>query len=267
MPESYQKIGTSTLLSTMAYDPPVGAVVDPPLGLLQVGYAVEDIPTAQHFNSLFQGFGEKINHCLQNGIPLWNATTAYTVGNYVNHTNIGWVCVTGNTNSTPTTANSNWKQVATGRGIKAHAKSSLLVTTAITITATAIPFGVNDLVEGTVTHSTVTNTSRFTITEAGTYAFTFQPQITSLSGTTDSCTFWLSKNGTTAINNSAFRFLNPLNGHSFTQSISIIETLNTNDYIELMCVASANSKYELTFTSASSPVPNIPACSMVVKGW
>ena len=108
MAEAYQKIGTSTLLSTMAYDPPVGAVVAPPLGLLQVGYAVEDIPTAQHFNSLLQGFGEKINHCLQNGLPLWNATTAYTVGNFVNHTNDGWVCVTGNTNSTPTTANANW---------------------------------------------------------------------------------------------------------------------------------------------------------------
>lgn len=108
MAEAYQKIGTSTLLSTMAYDPPVGAVVAPSLGLLQTGYAVEDIPTAQHFNSLLQGFGEKINHSLQNGIPLWNATTAYTVGNFVNHTNTGWVCVTGNTNSAPTLLNSNW---------------------------------------------------------------------------------------------------------------------------------------------------------------
>ena len=114
MAEAYQKIGTSTLLSTMAYDPPVGAVVATPLGLLQTGYAVEDIPTAQNFNSLLQGFGEKINHCLQNGIPLWNATTAYVAGNFVNHTNTGWVCVTGNTNSTPTTANANWKQVTTG---------------------------------------------------------------------------------------------------------------------------------------------------------
>lgn len=114
MAEAYQKIGTSTLLSTMAYDPPVGAVVAPPLGLLQVGYAVEDIPTAQHFNSLLQGFGEKINHLLQNGLPLWNATTAYVAGNFVNHTNTGWVCVTSNTNSTPTTANANWKQVTTG---------------------------------------------------------------------------------------------------------------------------------------------------------
>lgn len=267
MAEAHQKIGNSTLLSTMAYDPPVGAVVAPPLGLLQVGYAVEDIPTAQHFNSLLQGFGEKINHALQNGIPLWNATTAYVAGNFVNHTNTGWVCVTSNTNSTPTTANANWNKVATGRGVKAHARASLLVTTAITTTATAVPFGVNDLVEGTITHSTVTNTTRFTVTEAGTYEFAFQPQITSLSGTTDSCTFWLRKNGSTAVDNSAFRFLNPATGHSFFENASVIENLAVNDYIELMCVASANGKYQLAFTTASSPVPNIPACIATIKGW
>jgi hypothetical protein len=267
MAETYQKIGTSTLLSTMAYDPPVGAVVAPPLGLLQTGYAVEDIPTAQHFNSLLQGFGEKINHSLQNGIPLWNATTAYTVGNFVNHSNTGWVCVANNTNSTPTTANANWKQVATGRGIKAHARASLLVTTAITTTATAIPFGVNDLVEGTITHSTVSNTTRFTVTEAGTYEFSLQQQITALSNTGDSCTFWLRKNGSTAVANSAFRLLNNSTGHSLFTTSSIVENLSVNDYIEVMCIASANSKYELSYLPASSPVPNIPACIMVVKGW
>jgi len=267
MAEAYQKIADSTLLSTMAYDPPVGAVVAVPLGLLQTGYAVEDIPTAQHFNSLLQGFGEKINHSLQNGIPLWNATTAYTVGNFVNHTNTGWVCVTGNTNSTPTTANTNWKQVATGRGIKAHARASLLATTAITTTATAVPFGVNDLVQGTITHSTVTNTTRFTVTEAGTYEFSFQPQITALSNTGDSCTFWLRKNGSTAITNSAINIVNNNVGYTSVPNFLIAENLSVNDYIEVMCIASANTKYELEYTPASSPVPNIPACIMVVKGW
>ena len=267
MAEAYQKIGTSTLLSTMAYDPPVGAVEAPPLGLLQSGYAVEDIPTAEHFNSLLQGFGEKINHSLQNGIPLWNATTAYTVGNFVNHTNTGWVCVTGNTNSTPTTANANWKEIATGRGIKAHARASLLVTTAITTTATAVPFDVNDLVEGTITHSTVTDTSRFTVTEAGTYEFLAQPQVTTLSNTADSCTFWLRKNGTTAVNNSAIKQQLTTTGNTSVPFSAIVENLAVNDYIELMCVASANSKYELTYAVASSPIPNIPACIMIVKGW
>lgn len=267
MAEAYQKIGTSPLLTTWCYDAPVGKVVEPSLGLSQVGYNVEEPPTAQEFNFLLKSFGEKINHLLQNGLPLWNATTAYEVGDFASHTNTGWVCVTNNTNSAPTTTNANWKQLATGRGIKAHARASLLVTTAITTTATAVPFGVNDLVEGTVTHSTVSNTSRFTVTEAGTYEISGQFQITSLSNTADNCTFWLRKNGSTAIANSAFKMQVNATGHSLFQISSVIENLSANDYIEIMCIASANSKYELTFTTASSPVPNIPACIATVKGW
>jgi hypothetical protein len=267
MAEVYQKIGTSPLLTTWCYDAPVGKVVEPSLGLAQVGYNVEEPPTAQEFNFILKSFGEKINHLLQNGIPLWNATTAYTVGNLVNHTNTGWVCVTGNTNSPPTTANGNWKPLAAGKGIKAHARASSLVTTAITTTPTAIPFGVNDVIEGAIAHSVSTDTSRFTATQAGTYEFTVQPQVASLGITADSCTFWLRKNGSTAIVNSGMTQQTTAMNTTAKPCLSVIETLAVNDYIEIMCVATENSRYELSYTVASSPVAGIPACIIAVKGW
>ena len=55
--------------------------------------------------------GLKINHVLQNGVPLWNDETTYTAGNYVNHSGRIYKAVNPTTNSTPSLVNANWETV------------------------------------------------------------------------------------------------------------------------------------------------------------
>jgi hypothetical protein len=50
---------------------------------------------------------------LQNGGSKWNNTTAYLVGNVVQHSNSVWLCLVNNTNSAPTDVNTNWSKVLT----------------------------------------------------------------------------------------------------------------------------------------------------------
>jgi hypothetical protein len=64
-------------------------------------------------NYVDQQLGEKINHVLQNGGSKWNNTTAYLVGNVVQHLNAIWLCLANNTNSSPTDVNVNWSKVLT----------------------------------------------------------------------------------------------------------------------------------------------------------
>jgi hypothetical protein len=64
-------------------------------------------------NYVDQQLGEKINHVLQNGGSKWNNTTAYLVGNVVQHSNAVWLCLVNNTNSTPTDVNVNWSKLLT----------------------------------------------------------------------------------------------------------------------------------------------------------
>ena len=68
MAEAYQKIADSTLLRTFANDPPPNAIIAPPDGLFASGWSGLDTPPAQWINSIYQEFGEKINHSLQHGI-------------------------------------------------------------------------------------------------------------------------------------------------------------------------------------------------------
>jgi len=55
--------------------------------------------------------GEKVNHILQNGVPLWNSETTYAVNNYVNHSGRIYRAVNATTNSTPSLVNANWEAV------------------------------------------------------------------------------------------------------------------------------------------------------------
>jgi hypothetical protein len=113
MAESYQKIGTSTLLRTWGNNPPVDNVIEPPSTLFETGWTGGQEPPAEWMNYVDQQLGEKINHVLQNGGSKWNNTTAYLVGNVVQHSNAVWLCLVNNTNSTPTDVNVNWSKVLT----------------------------------------------------------------------------------------------------------------------------------------------------------
>ena len=88
------------------------ALVDPSQSTIEKGF-VDGIANANDFTWVPNILGGKINHCLQNGIPLWNNTTAYVAGNMVTHSNKAWQCLVGNTNSTPADGNANWDKVLT----------------------------------------------------------------------------------------------------------------------------------------------------------
>jgi hypothetical protein len=114
------EVGTSGLVRTWANS---GTKVNTDTTLVggvpktNIGWQPQEKPPSQYFNFQMNQLGQKINHCLQNGVPLWNATTAYTAGNAVGYTNSVWLCVTGNTNSAPTVLNSNWLKASTATDI------------------------------------------------------------------------------------------------------------------------------------------------------
>ena len=88
------------------------ALVAPSQSTIEKGF-VDGIANANDFTWVPNILGGKINHCLQNGVPLWNNTTAYVAGNMVTHSNKAWQCLVGNTNSTPADGNANWDKVLT----------------------------------------------------------------------------------------------------------------------------------------------------------
>lgn len=138
---------------------------------------------------------------------------------------------------------------------------------ALSTTPTAIAHNTNDTqaAAGGITHSTTTNTTRFTAIAAGIYEFAVQPQATHLTTGTGDCTFWLRLNGTTPVTNSAARYRE--NGNLGTTVLTIIAPVQmaVNDYIEIMGVASAASEYEISFTAGSgSGATAIPATPSII---
>lgn len=145
---------------------------------------------------------------------------------------------------------------------------SHLSTVAITTTPTPIPVSNNDTQAGGISHSTSSNTTRFTATQDGDFIFIVQPQIQHLTTGTGNCTFWLRKNGTTPIANSAAIFqMGAVQG----TGVLIIESaipLVANEYVEIMAVASTNSEHQITFTAGSgtgvTAIPNTPSLIVTV---
>jgi len=86
------------------------ALVDPSQSTIEKGF-VDGIANANDFTWVPNILGAKVNHCLQNGVPLWNNTTAYVAGNMVTHAGKAWQCLLGNTNSTPADGNANWDKM------------------------------------------------------------------------------------------------------------------------------------------------------------
>jgi hypothetical protein len=142
------------------------------------------------------------------------------------------------------------------------------LTVALTTTPTAIPISTNDLQAGSISHSTSTNTTRFTATAEGDFVFIIQPQITHLTTGTGTATFWLRKNGTTPVGNSGAIFKMGAIAGSDVLVITSVVPLVANDYVEIMAVASANSEHQITFTATSgtgaTAVPNIPSIIVTV---
>ena len=109
-------VGTSDLLEVLGSDRVANgapALVTPSLTTIETGF-ISGIASSNNLTWASTVLGEKINHVLQNGVPLWNSTTTFSIGNVANHTGSLWLCLVGNTNSAPTLFNTNWAMVQSG---------------------------------------------------------------------------------------------------------------------------------------------------------
>ena len=106
-------IGTSNLTEVWGSERPAQGVPElttPILADQRKGF-VTGIANSNDATWAINVLGGKINHVLQNGIPLWNSETTYAINNYVNHAGRIWRAVNATTNSTPSLANANWETV------------------------------------------------------------------------------------------------------------------------------------------------------------
>lgn len=267
MPETYQKIANSGLIRTWANDPPPDSVEAPPDGITASGWTGLQSPPADWINYLYQLFGEKLNHCLQNGIPLWIATKAYAAGNVATHSGLPWLATATNTNSAPTLSNANWLPLASGRGITGSMYSAHGADVTITTTAAAVPVNTNiHDSAGTVDHDTSTNNSRFSVTRAGIYEYAFNANVLSAHASPDNVYFYVAKNGT-ALPNSAVVCTSKSLGTAHQVTVAGTIPLVANDYIELFVKADTNGHYTLDFTATAGGVPAVPSVVVNIKGW
>jgi hypothetical protein len=107
---SNKVVGTPDLIKTFNWDGTNPRYAEPSASLYQDGYSAGllDLPLATNVNFIYKEFGEKINHVLQNGVTKWISTKAYLIGDVVNHSGRIYQTLVANTNSEPTTINTNW---------------------------------------------------------------------------------------------------------------------------------------------------------------
>lgn len=97
-----KEIGDSTLSDTWASD---GGIEEPDLSKKEAGWLGAERPAYQFMNFLFNDIQKKINHIMKNGVPLWNTTTTYAIGNIVANDGVLYIATASNTNSEPPSAN------------------------------------------------------------------------------------------------------------------------------------------------------------------
>lgn len=102
-----KEIGDSTLLDTWAAD---GTIVEPSGEKKDNGWELGEQPPHEYANWVLNTLGKAVNHVLQNGVPAWNATTAYLTNNIVTRGGVVYMAKQNNTNSQP--PNTNWQAIA-----------------------------------------------------------------------------------------------------------------------------------------------------------
>lgn len=145
-------------------------------------------------------------------------------------------------------------------------------TLALTSTPVAVGFDVQDKPAPTgslVSHSVSTNNTRITASAACTLILNIQPQITHLTTGTGDMIFWIRKNGTTAVANSAARMRENGTLCSIVTPIIAYVDMAATEYVEIMCATTATSgEYELTATPLSgtgaTQIPLTPSCILTV---
>lgn len=219
-----------------------------------------------HFDSTVGG-----HRFLIAGVPFLSINNIGAGNSGIRFHRINNATASGSQSITSPIAIDNNGDIVRGSSLMASITSSLTINTLATATPTPVPFNVDDNVAyGTITHSTVTNNSRFTVTRTGKYVIFAQPQMERISNASAACVIWFRKNGTTAVANSSIRY-QPGTNFNTVLPLSITLDLVANDYIELMIQTADPNTYQLTNTAGSgtgaTEIPNTPACIIDIKGY
>ncbi|CAB5223188.1 Phage tail collar domain containing protein [uncultured Caudovirales phage] len=107
-------VGTSDLLEVwgderLAQGAP--ALTTPIIATQRKGF-VAGVAASNDATWAINQLGKSINHILQNGVPLWSASTTYDVGDYANHNGTLYKALNATTNSAPSGVNANWVAAA-----------------------------------------------------------------------------------------------------------------------------------------------------------
>ena len=100
-----EEIGNSELLRTWANN---GTVVVPANAKIDEGWLRGEQPPHEWMNYIHNVLGQKVNHALSRGAADWNSGTEYLAGALVNRSGDIWLALAPNTNSEPSSGNSNW---------------------------------------------------------------------------------------------------------------------------------------------------------------
>lgn len=95
-------VGNSGLIDTWAA---TGTQTEPNEAKKNLGWTEGERPAFDFMNFLQAQFGEKINHIMANGVPLWNAKDTYAVNAITARAGVVYVALTSNTNSQPPSVN------------------------------------------------------------------------------------------------------------------------------------------------------------------
>ena len=113
---------TLTPATIWARSAATGDVTAPSQGLIDSGYKFADKPHHNHFNSKLKNTDTMLVHIQENGLPTWDANTAYQVGALTLSGGLLYQSKTANTNKTPATSASDWDEIfltagSTGGGV------------------------------------------------------------------------------------------------------------------------------------------------------
>lgn len=75
-----QQIGDSKKIDTWASN---GNIIEPVQDKKTIGWILGEQPPHEYMNWIQNTFGQKLNHVLQHGIPLWNNETTYEINDFV----------------------------------------------------------------------------------------------------------------------------------------------------------------------------------------
>jgi len=182
------------------------------------------------------GFKDASASASQDGVLLWDPVNGYPV----------------------VSKGGSWRQIVLEDGhanfIKTADVTAALANTAYKLTYDA-PVGNSGITQGAPA-------SRIVFEEAGEYVLAFSAQVSSTSASTVHFYFWPSINGTDAANSGMATALHQNNSTLVTSRTQIF-TVAAGDYIEVNYMFDSTSGF-LNYTSATSPVPAIPASTLSI---